>query len=45
MGFASLNPSYVTASPSPRRPELVRRGAGLLAEEAGEMGRVGEGEI
>ena len=27
------------------RAKLVRRGAGLLAEEAGEMGRVGEGQF
>src|SRR5580658_8252033 len=27
------------------RAEVVRRGAGLLAEEAGEMRRVGEGQL
>ena len=32
-------------SPSPPLAELVRRRAGLLAEEAGEVGRIGEGEI
>src|SRR5215475_9134068 len=31
--------------PSPCRAELVRRGPGLLAEKAGEVGRIGEGEI
>src|ERR1700750_2649046 len=31
--------------PSARRPELVRRGAGLLAEEPGEVGGIGECEI
>ena len=31
--------------PSPRRAEFMRRGAGLLAEEAGEVGRIGKGEV
>src|SRR5262245_230020 len=31
--------------PSPRRAEFVRRGPGLLAEKAGEVGRIGEGKI
>src|ERR1700689_3182785 len=34
-----------TRSAAALRAKLVRRGAGLLAEEAGEVGRVGEGQL
>src|SRR3954466_4873862 len=35
----------MSALPAARLPELVRRGAGLLTEEPGEMGGIGECEI
>src|SRR5262249_40653996 len=43
--FEERRPLSVLPLPSPRRAELVRRGPGLLAEKAGEVGRIGESKI